>query len=85
MITGAAQMDGAIIVVSATAHGWADATDREHLLLAHQVGIKRLVTSQHTILMAKTLLLSCVPLCRLWMAVIVRLANKNHGVSSGSR
>ncbi|KAF8507104.1 translation elongation factor Tu [Russula emetica] len=41
MITGAAQMDGAIIVVSAT-DGQMPQT-REHLLLARQVGIKRLV------------------------------------------
>ena len=38
MITGAAQMDGAIIVVSAT-DGQMPQT-REHLLLARQVGIK---------------------------------------------
>jgi elongation factor Tu len=41
MITGAAQMDGGIIVVSAT-DGQMPQT-REHLLLARQVGIKRLV------------------------------------------
>ncbi|KIO18937.1 hypothetical protein M407DRAFT_31409 [Tulasnella calospora MUT 4182] len=41
MITGAASMDGAIIVVSAT-DGQMPQT-REHLLLARQVGIKRLV------------------------------------------
>ncbi len=41
MITGAAQMDGAIIVVSAT-DGQMPQT-REHQLLARQVGIKRLV------------------------------------------
>ncbi|KAI8057870.1 elongation factor Tu [Syncephalis plumigaleata] len=41
MITGAAQMDGAIIVVSAT-DGQMPQT-REHLLLARQVGIKHLV------------------------------------------
>ncbi len=41
MITGAAQMDGAIIVVSAT-DGQMPQT-REHLLLASQVGVKRLV------------------------------------------
>ncbi|KAJ2043616.1 threonyl-tRNA synthetase, partial [Coemansia sp. S155-1] len=40
MITGAAQMDGAIIVVSAT-DGQMPQT-REHLLLARQVGIERL-------------------------------------------
>lgn len=40
MITGAAQMDGAIIVVSAT-DGQMPQT-REHLLLARQVGIKKL-------------------------------------------
>ncbi|KAF8168037.1 P-loop containing nucleoside triphosphate hydrolase protein [Crassisporium funariophilum] len=41
MITGAAQMDGAIIVVSAM-DGQMPQT-REHLLLARQVGVKRLV------------------------------------------
>lgn len=41
MITGAAQMDGAIIVVSAT-DGQMPQT-REHLLLARQVGVKKLV------------------------------------------
>lgn len=41
MITGAAQMDGAIIVVSAT-DGQMPQT-REHLLLASQVGVKKLV------------------------------------------
>jgi len=41
MITGAAQMDGAIIVVSAT-DGQMPQT-REHLLLAKQVGVKNLV------------------------------------------
>ncbi|KAJ3005746.1 translation elongation factor Tu [Thoreauomyces humboldtii] len=41
MITGAAQMDGAIIVVSAT-DGQMPQT-REHLLLAKQVGVERLV------------------------------------------
>jgi elongation factor Tu len=41
MITGAAQMDGAIIVVSAT-DGQMPQT-REHLLLARQVGISKLV------------------------------------------
>ena len=41
MITVAAQMDGAIIVVSAT-DGQMPQT-REHLLLARQVGIKKLV------------------------------------------
>jgi elongation factor Tu len=41
MITGAAQMDGAILVVSAT-DGQMPQT-REHLLLARQVGIKKLV------------------------------------------
>lgn len=41
MITGAAQMDGGIIVVSAT-DGQMPQT-REHLLLARQVGMKKLV------------------------------------------
>lgn len=41
MITGAAQMDGAILVVSAT-DGPMPQT-REHILLANQVGIKKLI------------------------------------------
>jgi elongation factor Tu len=41
MITGAAQMDGAILVVSA-ADGAMPQT-REHILLARQVGVQRLV------------------------------------------
>ena len=41
MITGAAQMDGAILVVSAT--DGAMPQTREHILLARQVGVKRLV------------------------------------------
>ena len=41
MITGAAQMDGAILVVSAT-DGPMPQT-REHILLARQVGVPRLV------------------------------------------
>ena len=41
MITGAAQMDGAILVVAAT-DGPMPQT-REHILLAHQVGVKSIV------------------------------------------
>jgi elongation factor Tu len=41
MITGAAQMDGAILVVSAT--DGAMPQTREHILLARQVGVKNLV------------------------------------------
>lgn len=41
MITGAAQMDGAILVVSAT--DGAMPQTREHILLARQVGVKHLV------------------------------------------
>lgn len=41
MITGAAQMDGAILVVAAT-DGPMPQT-REHILLAHQVGVSRMV------------------------------------------
>ena len=41
MITGAAQMDGAIIVVAAT-DGQMPQT-REHLLLARQVGVQKVV------------------------------------------
>ncbi|NGX46960.1 MAG: Elongation factor Tu [Chlamydiae bacterium] len=41
MITGAAQMDGAILVVSAT--DGAMPQTREHILLAHQVGVPAIV------------------------------------------
>ncbi len=41
MITGAAQMDGAILVVSAT--DGAMPQTREHILLAHQVGVQTIV------------------------------------------
>jgi elongation factor Tu len=41
MITGAAQMDGAILVVSAT--DGAMPQTREHILLARQVGVKKLI------------------------------------------
>ena len=41
MITGAAQMDGAILVVAATDGPMAQT--REHILLAHQVGVPRIV------------------------------------------
>ena len=41
MITGAAQMDGAILVISATDGAMAQTT--EHILLAHQVGVPRIV------------------------------------------
>ena len=41
MITGAAQMDGAILVVSAT-DGVMPQT-REHILLAYQVGVPKIV------------------------------------------
>jgi len=43
MITGAAQMDGAILVVSAT-DGVMPQT-REHVLLAYQVGVPKIVSS----------------------------------------
>jgi len=41
MITGAAQMDGAILVVAAT--DGAMPQTREHVLLAHQVGVPKLI------------------------------------------
>jgi elongation factor Tu len=41
MITGAAQMDGAIIVVAAT--DGAMPQTKEHILLAHQVGVEKIV------------------------------------------
>ena len=41
MITGAAQMDGAILVIAATDGPMAQT--REHILLARQVGVPRLV------------------------------------------
>ena len=50
MITGAAQMDGAILVVSA-ADGPMPQT-REHILLASQVGVKNIVVFLNKIDMA---------------------------------
>ena len=47
MVTGAAQMDGAIIVVAAT-DGPMPQT-REHILLARQVGVPRLVVFMHKV------------------------------------
>ena len=41
MVTGAAQMDGAILVVAATAGPMPQT--REHILLAHQVGVPKIV------------------------------------------
>jgi elongation factor Tu len=41
MITGAAQMDGAILVIAATDGPMAQT--REHILLAHQVGVPKIV------------------------------------------
>lgn len=41
MITGTAQMDGAILVVAAT--DGAMPQTREHLLLAKQIGVKHIV------------------------------------------
>ena len=41
MITGAAQMDGAILVIAATDGAMAQTS--EHILLAHQVGVPRIV------------------------------------------
>ena len=41
MITGAAQMDGAILVIAATDGPMAQT--REHILLAHQVGVPKMV------------------------------------------
>ena len=59
MVTGAAQMDGAIIVVAAT-DGPMPQT-REHILLARQVNVPRLVVFfRHTIMMVTTLLSSAV-------------------------
>merc|ERR1712078_452519 len=51
MITGAAQMDGAILVVSAI-DGTMPQT-REHILLAKQVGIKKLVVFLNKVEMVK--------------------------------
>jgi len=51
MITGAAQMDGAILVVSAV--DGAMPQTREHILLAKQVGIKKLVVFLNKIEMVK--------------------------------
>jgi elongation factor Tu len=62
MITGAAQMDGAILVVSA-ADGPMPQT-REHILLSHQVGVNYIVVFQVTIYR-----LSVVRLLRLWNVI----------------
>ena len=47
MITGAAQMDGAILVVAAT--DGVMAQTREHVLLARQVGVPYIVGSCHSV------------------------------------
>ena len=45
MITGAAQMDGAILVIAATDGPMAQT--REHILLSRQVGVPRMVLNYH--------------------------------------
>ena len=60
MITGAAQMDGAILVVSA-ADGPMPQT-REHILLANQVGVKQIVVFLNKVDMADEDLLELVEL-----------------------
>ena len=58
MITGAAQMDGAILVVAAT-DGPMPQT-REHVLLARQVGVPYIVVA------LKSAMLSMMPNCWTW-------------------
>jgi len=58
MITGAAQMDGAIVVVSAT--DLPVLQTREYLLLARQVGIKKLVVFVNKVDMADPEMLELV-------------------------
>ena len=71
MITGAAQMDGAILVVAAT-DGPMPQT-REHILLAHQVGVPRMV-----VFMNKTDLVDDPELLELVEMEIRELLTKNH-------
>ena len=59
MITGAAQMDGAVLVVSA-ADGPMPQT-REHILLARQVGVPKIVVS------LTRLTWSMIPSCLTWL------------------
>ena len=59
MITGAAQMDGAILVVSA-ADGPMPQT-REHILLAHQVGVPALVVFLNKVDLVDDAELRCSP------------------------
>jgi elongation factor Tu len=71
MITGAAQMDGAILVVAAT-DGPMPQT-REHILLAHQVGVPRMV-----VFMNKVDLVDDPELLDLVEMEIRELLTKNH-------
>lgn len=71
MITGAAQMDGAILVVSAT-DGPMPQT-REHILLAHQVGVPQMV-----VFMNKVDLVDDPELLELVEMEIRELLTKNH-------
>jgi elongation factor Tu len=71
MITGAAQMDGAILVVAAT-DGPMPQT-REHILLAHQVGVPRMV-----VFMNKVDLVDDPELLELVEMEIRELLTKNH-------
>lgn len=71
MITGAAQMDGAILVVAAT-DGPMPQT-REHILLAHQVGVPRMV-----VFMNKVDLVDDPELLELVEMEIRELLSKNH-------
>lgn len=60
MITGAAQMDGAIVVVAAT--DGAMPQTREHILLARQVGVPRIVVFMNKVDIADPELLDLVEL-----------------------
>lgn len=71
MITGAAQMDGAILVVAAT-DGPMPQT-REHILLAHQVGVPRMV-----VFMNKVDLVDDPELLDLVEMEVRELLTKNH-------
>ena len=63
MITGAAQMDGAILVVAATDGPMAQT--REHVLLAKQVGVPYLLVA-----------LALVPLAAVWYLMTQRRASR---------
>ena len=82
MITGAAQMDGAILVVSAT-DGPMPQT-REHILLARQVGVPTMVVFMNKVdLVDDEEILELVELEIRELLVEVRLRRRRHLRSSG--